>query len=76
LPLFKFPPEIRKAVYTTNAIEPVNYTIQKVIKHYQSFPNDEAVLKLLFMGLTNFAKKWTMLIWPSSYGRSPWSLAG
>jgi transposase-like protein len=40
----------RKAVYTANAIEPVNHTIQKVIKYRQSFPNDEAAVKLLFMG--------------------------
>jgi transposase-like protein len=44
-----FSPEIRKAVYTTNAIESVNYTIQKIIKHRQSFPNDEAAMKLIFM---------------------------
>jgi transposase-like protein len=62
IPFFKFSPEIRKAVYTTNAIESVNYTIQKIIKHRQSFPNDEAAMKLLFMGLKNTSKKWTMLI--------------
>jgi transposase-like protein len=44
IPFFKFSPEIRKAVYTTNAIEPVNFTIQKIIKHRQSFPNDEAAV--------------------------------
>jgi transposase-like protein len=60
IPFFKFSPEIRKAVYTTNAIEPVNYTIQKVIRHRQSFPNDEAAMKLIGMGLKNIAKKWTM----------------
>jgi transposase-like protein len=62
IPFFKFSPEIRKAVYTTNAIESVNYTIQKIIKHRQSFPNDEAAMKLIFMGLKNIAKKWTMPI--------------
>jgi transposase-like protein len=41
IPIFKFSPEIRKAVYTANAIESVNYTVQKIIKHRQSFPNDE-----------------------------------
>jgi transposase-like protein len=49
-------------VWTTNAIESVNYTIQKVIKHRQSFPNDEAAIKLIFMGLKNISKKWTMPI--------------
>jgi transposase-like protein len=43
---FKFPPEIRKAAYTANAIESVNFTIQKIIRHRQSFPNDEAAVKL------------------------------
>ena len=62
IPFFKFSPEIRKAVYTTNAIESVNYTIQKVIKHRQSFPNDEAAIKLIFMGLKNISRKWTMPI--------------
>jgi transposase-like protein len=60
IPFFKFSPEVRKAVYTTNAIESVNYTIQKIIKHRQSFPNDEAATKLIFMGLKNISKKWTM----------------
>jgi transposase-like protein len=62
IPFFKFSPEIRKAVYTTNAIESVNFTIQKIIRHRQSFPNDEAAMKLIFMGLKNISKKWTMPI--------------
>jgi transposase-like protein len=62
IPFFKFSPEIRKAVYTANAIESVNYTIQKIIKHRQSFPNDEAAMKLIFMGLKNISRKWTMPI--------------
>jgi transposase-like protein len=55
-------PDIRKTVYTTNAIESVNYTIQKIIKHRRSFPNDEAAMKLIFMGLKNIYRKWTMPI--------------
>jgi transposase-like protein len=62
IPFFKFSPEIRKAVYTTNAIESVNFTIQKIIKRRQSFPNDEAAMKLIFMGLKNISRKWTMPI--------------
>jgi transposase-like protein len=57
---FIFPPEIRTAVYTTNAIESLNYTIQKVVRHRQSFPSDEAALKLVFMALRNIERKWTM----------------
>jgi transposase-like protein len=60
IPFLKFPPEIRTGVYTTNAIESLNYTIQKVIKHRQVFPNDESALKLIFMALKNISKKWTM----------------
>jgi len=62
IPFFKFSPEIRKAVYTTNAIESVNNSIQKVIKHRQSFPNDDAAMKLIYMGLKNISRKWTMPI--------------
>jgi transposase-like protein len=70
--LFKFPPEIRKAVYTANAVESVNFTIQRIIKHRQSFPNDEAAMKLIFMGLKNIAKKWTMPIrgWGAALNQS------
>jgi transposase-like protein len=50
----------QKTVYTTNAVEPVNFTIQKIIRHRQSFPSDEAAMKLIFMGLKNTAGKWTM----------------
>jgi transposase-like protein len=62
IPFFKFSPDIRKAVYRTNAIESVNYTIQKIIKHRKSLPNDDAAMKLMFMGLKTIAKKWTMPI--------------
>jgi transposase-like protein len=47
-------------VYTADAVESVNYTIQKAAKHRQCFPNDEAAIKLIFMGLKNTAEKWTM----------------
>jgi putative transposase len=57
---FILPPEIRMGVYTTNAIESLNYSIQKVVRHRQSFPSDEAALKLVFMALRNIDRKWTM----------------
>jgi putative transposase len=60
IPFFKFPDVIRKVIYTTNAIESVNYTIRKVTKNRQSFPNTEAAEKLVFMALQNISKKWTM----------------
>ena len=62
IPFMKFSPEIKKALYTTNAIESVNYTIRKVVKNRQSFPTDEAAMKLIFMALQKISKKWTMPI--------------
>lgn len=59
-PFLKFPAVIRKAVYTTNAIESVNYSIRKVTQNRQSFPTVDAAQKLVFMALQNIAKKWTM----------------
>jgi len=49
IPFMKFSPEIRKAIYTTNAIKSLNYTLQRNLKTRQSFPNDEAAMKLIFM---------------------------
>jgi len=56
---FDYPREIRKIVYTTNAIESLNYSMRKVLKNRGAFPNDESIMKLMFMGLKNVAKKWT-----------------
>jgi putative transposase len=58
IPFFAHPPEIRRVLYTTNAIESLNMSLRKVIKTRGSFPSDEAVLKLLYLGLRNIAKKW------------------
>ena len=67
-PLFSYPPEIRKAIYTTNAIESVNMSLRKVTKNRGSFPSDAAMLKLLYLALQNISKKWTMPIrnWKSA----------
>jgi len=62
IPLFDYPKEIRKIIYTTNAIESLNYTLKKTIKNRASFPNDEAAVKLLYLSLKNIMKKWTMPI--------------
>lgn len=59
-PFFAYPAEIRKVVYTTNAIESLNMSLRKVIKTRGSFPTEEAAMKLLYMGLEHIAKKWTM----------------
>ncbi len=60
IPFFAYPEEIRKIIYTTNAIESMNNTLKKTIKNRASFPNDEAALKLLYLSLKNIIKKWTM----------------
>ena len=62
LPMFGFPDEIRRAVYTTNAIESLNMSLRKIIKNRGSFPSDEAAMKLLYLALRNISKKWTMPI--------------
>ena len=60
IPFFDYPPEIRRIIYTTNAIESVNMSLRKVSKSRGSFPNDEAVIKLYYLALSNIAKKWSM----------------
>lgn len=62
IPFFAHPPEIRKIIYTTNAIESLNMSLRKVTKARGSFPNDEAVSKLLYLALRNIAKKWTVAV--------------
>jgi putative transposase len=61
-PFFAFPPEIRRAIYTTNVIESMNYSLRKILKNRSLFPNDEAVEKLVYLALRNLQKKWTMPI--------------
>jgi putative transposase len=58
VPLFAFPEEIRKAIYTTNAVESLNMSLRKIIKTGASFPSEEAALKLLYLALKNVAQKW------------------
>jgi putative transposase len=58
----KYPAEIRKAIYTTNAIESVNRSLRKISKNRGVFPNTESLLKLYWLALERAAKKWTMPI--------------
>jgi putative transposase len=71
IPFFAHPAEIRKVIYTTNAIESLNMSLRKVTKARGSFPNDEAVSKLLYLALRNIAKKWTKPIvgWKDALNR-------
>jgi len=56
---FDYPPAIRRVIYTTNAIESLNYTLRKRLKTRGVFPNDESLVKVLYLALQNVAKKWT-----------------
>jgi putative transposase len=71
IPFFDYPPEIRKVIYTTNAIESVNMSLRKVTKNRGSFPSDDALLKLFYLALKNISKKWTMPIrdWKAALNR-------
>ena len=62
VPMFGYPGEIRRAVYTTNTIESLNGTLRKVSKNRSLFPSDESVFKLLYLALRNISKRWTMPI--------------
>ena len=59
---FKYPEEIRKVIYTTNSIEAVHRQFRKLTKTKGGFPNENSLLKLLYMGIQNASKKWTMPI--------------
>ena len=61
-PFFAYPEEIRKIIYTTNAIESINSSVRKIIRSRGAFPNNEAIVKLMYLALMNAAKKWTMPI--------------
>ena len=71
IPFFDYPPEIRKVIYTTNAIESVNMGLRKVTKNRGAFPSDEALLKLFYLALKNISAKWTMPIrdWKAALNR-------
>jgi putative transposase len=62
VPMFGYPGEIRRAIYTTNTIESLNMTLRKITKNRSLFPNDEAVFKLMYLGLRNISRRWTMPI--------------
>jgi putative transposase len=61
IPFFAFPPEIRKVIYTTNAVESLHMSLRKIIKNRGSFPNEESALKLLYLALRKASGKWETL---------------
>src|SRR5262252_6068779 len=70
VPLFAFPPAIRKVIYTTNAVEALNRSLRKIIKTRGSFPNDDAALKLLYLALKNAGLRWRRgVAWTAAMGQ-------
>jgi transposase-like protein len=69
--LFIYPQDIRKAIYTTNAIESLNSVIRKAIKKRKLFPTDDSAKKVIYLAIENAAKKWTMPIrnWKTALNR-------
>jgi len=69
--LFDYPEDIRKAIYTTNAIESVNSVIRKVIKKRKLFPSDDSAKKVVYLAIQDASKKWTMPIrnWKQALNR-------
>ncbi len=69
--LFDYPDDIRKVIYTTNAIESVNSVIRKAVKNRKVFPHDQAAMKVVYLAIDAAAKKWTMPIrnWKGALNR-------
>ena len=69
--LFQYPEDIRKAIYTTNAIESLNSVIRKVIKKRKLFPTDDSARKVVYLAIIDASKKWTMPIrnWKAALNR-------
>lgn len=60
IPFFDYSPEIRRIIYTTNAIESVNMSLRKVTKNRGSFPSEDALIKLFYLALQNIQKNWAL----------------
>jgi putative transposase len=70
IPFFAFPVEIRRIIYTTNAVESLNMSLRKIIKTRGAFPSEEAGVKLLFMALSKVVKRWnTVQHWKEAMAR-------
>ena len=60
--LYKYPEEIRRAIYTTNAVESLNHSLRKVLKNKKAFPSEEALYKVLYLSIERASQRWTMPI--------------
>lgn len=59
---FNYPNDIRKAIYTTNAIESLNFSLRKVTRNKSSFPDDDSIYKVMYLAIKNASSRWTMPI--------------
>jgi putative transposase len=70
VPFFAYPPQVRKMIYTTNAIESLHRGLRKIIKTRGAFPSDEAAMKLLYLALRNLGVHWKPAIeWRAAYAQ-------
>jgi len=70
IPLFAFPPAIRKMIYTTNAVESLHRSLRKIIKTRGSFPTDESAIKLLYLAIQNAGVHWRRPVeWTAALGQ-------
>jgi putative transposase len=60
IPIFDYPTDIRRAIYTTNVIESLNYSLKKPLKTRAAFPTEDALLKVLYLAIFQASKKWTV----------------
>ena len=60
IPIFDYPADIRRAIYTTNVIESLNYSLKKPLKTRGAFPSEDALMKVLYLALQNASKRWSM----------------
>ena len=69
--LFRYPDDIRKAIYTTNAVESLNSVIRKAVKKRKLFPSDDSARKVVYLAIMDASKKWTMPIrnWKGALNR-------
>ena len=59
---FNYPNDIRKAIYTTSAIESLNFSLRKVSRNKSSFPDDDSIYKVMYLAIKNASTRWTMPI--------------
>ena len=59
---FNYPKDIRRAIYTTNAIESLNFSLRKVTRNKSSFPDDDSIYKVMYLAIKNASARWTMSI--------------